>query len=224
VTPVNHVQPTTLYIGFFAQNNTVNGVSGFLTTLSVYRIFGASVTSSINGQILPINSLSRGNAVGNANADLSSPSISSGYIYYTLNVSNIVLSPPDNIFSAGYSRPSMAYGQYFGAGITITSLYYNIFSSSTLAFESVPANTSSTCVNFGYIYNDNTPAIAYKNKQWIYTVFCPIDSALVMTSAAANIHFTNPQYPNVFTSGFPLASVLTYGYSDQQGHLLDYRH
>jgi hypothetical protein len=136
---------------------------------------------------------------------------------YSINVAKISSTPTNNTFTKGYTRSSMTYGSSFGAGITITSLYYNIFSSSTLSFESPPSNTSTSCVIYGYVYNElpgATNAINYRDKQWIYTAFCPIDSTLDLTANAGNINFLNPQYPNIMTNGFPLGSILTYGYSD----------
>lgn len=64
----------------------------------------------------------------------------------------------------------------------------------------------------------------YKNGQWIYVAFCPIDSAFSLTSSAANINFINPQYPLVFTNNYPLAGVMTVAYSSQDGSLRAYRH
>ena len=107
---------------------------GLLRTLSVYRLYGASVTSSISGLIPSINLLVSNAGLTSPNADFSNIAHTNGWMSYTLNVSNIISSPPNNTFSAGYSRPGLTYGTYFGSGITITSLYYNIFSSSTLAF------------------------------------------------------------------------------------------
>ena len=58
----------------------------------------------------------------------------------------------------------------------------------------------------------------------MYIAFCPIDAAFTLSSSAANINFINPQYPLVFTNGFPLAGVLTLAYSNQYGALRAYRH
>ena len=78
---------------------------------------------------------------------------------------------------------------------------------------------------FGYIYNEFTFGTnSFRDGQWVYTAFCPIDSSIDLNTAAGNINFYNPQYPNSFTSGFPLQSIITYGYSDEKGHLLDYKH
>jgi hypothetical protein len=129
-------------IAFFSQNYTVGGVTGLLRTLSVYRIYGASVISSISGVISSINGLVSNAGLTSPNADFSNTASTSGYIYYTLNVTNIIANPPNNTFAYGYSRTAPTYGLSFGAGITITSLYYNLFSSSTLAFEKPPTNTA----------------------------------------------------------------------------------
>ncbi len=58
----------------------------------------------------------------------------------------------------------------------------------------------------------------------MYIAFCPIDSTFNLQSSAANINFINPQYPLVFTNGFPLNGVLTLAYSNQNGALRAYRH
>ena len=105
----------------------------------------------------------------------------------------------------------------------MTSFYYNIFESSTLAFEEPPDSTAETCVIFGYIYNEQTSGNAERDGKWVYTAFCPIDGSLSMNNANGNIHFYNPQYPNVFTTGFPLYSMLAYGISQPDGQLVHYK-
>ena len=75
---------------------------------------------------------------------------------YALNTTNIVDNPPNNTFNFGYDG-SDTYGTMFGAGVTLTSFYYNIFESSTIAFETPPENTAETCSLFGYIYNEQSP-------------------------------------------------------------------
>lgn len=65
---------------------------------------------------------------------------------------------------------------------------------------------------------------AIRNKQPIYTVFCPIDSTINLNSADGNIVFRNPQYPNVFTSGYAMRGILTYGFSNKNGDLYDYKY
>lgn len=139
--PSNHALPKFLTIGFFSQNYTVNGVAGNLNTLSVYRLFGSVVNSAISGVIGSINNMTQ-TALSSPNADFTAVNTDGGaYININLNVSNIVATPPNNTFGYGYSR-EVTFGGTYGAGITITSLYYNIFASSTLSFEKPPANTA----------------------------------------------------------------------------------
>jgi hypothetical protein len=150
--PANHALPKFLTVAFFSQNYTVNNVTGNLRTLSVYRLFGASVNAAVTGTIGSINGMIQ-SALSSPDADFTAANTNGGaFMSYALDVSKITATPPNNTFSFGYSR-SVTYGTFFGAGITITSLYYNIFASSTLAFEKPPANTATTCVVFGYTYN-----------------------------------------------------------------------
>lgn len=145
----------------------------------------------------------------------------SGSFGVSLNTTNMYSNPTNNTFTYSNSDSSTTYGQYFGAGYTITSFYYNIFASSTLKWSQPPANTATTCTVFGYVYNElqSIGANPFKHGQWMYTTFCPIDSSFNPNTAAANIDFLNPQYPTVFTNGFPLVAVITISYSDQYGFL-----
>lgn len=131
--PTNHAQPKFLTVAFFSRNYTVGGVSGLLRTLSVYRLYGAVVNAAISGTIGSINGLSGSGGITYANADFTNYNPGWTSLSYALNVTNIIATPPNNTFSFGYAA-SVTHGTMFGAGITITSLYYNIFSSSTLAF------------------------------------------------------------------------------------------
>ena len=47
---------------------------------------------------------------------------------------------------------------------------------------------------------------------------------MYMYNADANIHFKNPQYPNAFTYGFQLRSMLSYAISEPNGKILAYKH
>ncbi len=133
----------------------------------------------------------------------------------SLNTTNMYSNPSNNTFTYGNTYSPSTFGTYFGAGYTISSFYYNIFASSTVQWSQPPANTASTCTIFGYVYNELVgTGNAFKNGQWIYIAFCPIDSTFNMHSAAANIDFLNPQYPLVFTNNFLLRSVMTIGFSD----------
>lgn len=147
VTPKNHVPPQSMTIVFFSQNYTVNNVTGLLQTLSAYRVFGPVVCGSAASTLTTVNGLS---LFSSTNSDQTSTTY--GSISFTLNTSKIIDNPPNNSISYGYST-ALTYGSTFGGGVTITSLYYNIFDSSTLQFESPPSNTASTCSMFGYIYN-----------------------------------------------------------------------
>jgi hypothetical protein len=115
-------------IVFFAQNYTIQNVTGLLQTLSAYRIFGPVVTGSAQTALTSINGLT---TFGSTNSDQTSSSY--GTINFALNTSKIVDNPPNNTFSYGYWT-GLTFGTNFGAGVTITSLYYNIFDSSTLSF------------------------------------------------------------------------------------------
>ena len=150
----------------------------------------------------------------------------SGTFNYYINTTNIVENPPNNTFRYGYSTNyNSTYGVKFGAGVTLTSLYYNIFESSTLAFETPPENTAETCTVFGYIYNEQTLGNnLHRDGQWVYTAFCPVDAPMNLYSTSGNIQFNNPQYPLVFTKGFPLRGILTYAYSQPTGVLMAYKH
>ncbi len=134
--------PKFLTIAFFSQNYTVNNVTGNLRTLSVYRLYGASVNAAITGSIGSINGMVN-SALTSPDADFTASTTNSGsFMNYALDVSKITATPPNNTFSFGYTRPALTFGSFYGAGITITSLYYNIFASSTLAFEKPPSNTA----------------------------------------------------------------------------------
>jgi hypothetical protein len=135
-------------------------------------------------------------------------------------------NPTNNTFTYSNTDSSNTFGNTFGAGYTITCFYYNIFSSATLQWASPPANTATTCTVFGYVYNEieSPGSNAYKNGQWMYVAYCPIDSTFSLHSASANIDFLNPQYPLVFTNGFALRGVLTIAYSNEAGYLRAYRH
>jgi hypothetical protein len=198
--------PDTLTIAFFTQNYSIGDARNLLQTVSVYRLFGTVVTGSVSGSITAINSISiRGANNFGTYFSTNNPSSYSGYtIGYYINTTNINSNPPNNTFVYGYGG-SFTYGSQFGCGVTITSLYYNIFSSSTVAFENPPANTATTCTIFSYIYNEQTSGQnPDRDGKSIYTVFCPIDGTLNLNHPDGNIHFYNPQYPNVFTTNYKL--------------------
>lgn len=77
----------------------------------------------------------------------------SGTFTVGLNTTNMYSNSVNNTFTYGNSDSSNTFGTKYGAGYTITSFYYNIFSSSTVSWNKVPSNTAATCSIFGYVYN-----------------------------------------------------------------------
>lgn len=151
--------PDTLTIAFFSANYSIGDATGLLQTLSVYRLFGSAVTESVTvaGGIGPINGLARrGWDNFGTYFTSSSPGSYDSSLNYALNTTNIVENPPNNTFNFGYWGNLNNFNNQYGCGVTLTSLYFNIFSSSTVAFESPPANTARTCSLFGYVYNEQT--------------------------------------------------------------------
>lgn len=145
--------PDTLTIAFFIPDHSIGDATNLLRTVSVYRLFGSGVTASIDaGTIGAINGLVTRPNSWNSDFSGSTSSSFSGTFNYGINTVNINSNPPNNTFTYGYSNTITNNGKY-GAGVTITSFYYNIFESSTLAFESPPPNTATTCSIFGYVYN-----------------------------------------------------------------------
>ena len=156
VTPdaTNRNAPKYLTIAFFTQNYSVWGVTGLLQTVAVYRLFGPVVTASVTGALTSINGLARSSAGQTPNIEMSSSSfaLSGGFGQY-LNTSNMYTNPTNNTFVASNSDSSNSFGSAFGGGYTIASFFYNIFASSTVQWNTPPANTATTCTLFGYVYN-----------------------------------------------------------------------
>ena len=224
--PTRNGLPVCLTIAFFTQDHQIGDVTGLLTTVSVFRLFGSVVTNHIDsGSITSINGLNiRSNQWDSYFTNTGNPNSFAGSINYSLNTSNIYENPPNNTFTYGYTSGAFSINGQYGAGVTITSFYYNIFDSATLAFESPPPDTAATCVIFGYVYNEQTVGQNLdRDGQWVYTAFCPIDGTIALNTAAGNIQFYNPQYPEVFTRSFPLMSVLTYAISQPDGQMVDYK-
>ena len=222
----NRSPPKYLTIAFFSQNYTVGDTNNLLQTLSVYRLYGPIVTASVSGSLPTVNSLARTGSTS-INMEMSSTAYAtSGSFNFRLNTSNMYSNPTNNTFVYTNSDSSSTFGTYFGAGYTIASFFFNIFASSTLSWATPPANTATTCTVFGYIYNElqSPGSNLFKNGQWTYIAFCPIDDTFNMNSAAANVDFLNPQYPLQFTTGFLLRGVLTMAYSNENGYLRAYRH
>ena len=202
-------------------------MTGLFQTVAVYRLFGPVVTSSLSGSIPYINGLTRLPYTSTPVIEMDSNYFaSSGGFGQALNTTNMYSNPSNNTFTYSNSDTvNNVFGSSYGAGYTISCFYFNIFASSTVQWSNPPANTATTCTIFGYVYNELVGAgNAFKNGQWMYVTFCPIDSSFSINSPDANINFLNPQYPLVFTNNFLLRSVLTIAFSDQYGYIRAYRH
>lgn len=144
-------------IAFLAENYTLDGVTGLLRVLSVYRLFGPAVAQSIQG-----GAIGTLNGVTASQCCLSSMDMTadswtySGTFSYAMNTSNIQDNPPNNTIFPGSNTVATTYppnGSYYGAGVTITSFNYNIFAAATVRFNTPPSNSATTCSIFSYLYN-----------------------------------------------------------------------
>lgn len=222
--------PRSLTIAFLAQNYTVSNVTGLLRVLSVFRLFGPSVNNAVRSTTIgTLNGLSSSfSGTQLTNIDFTATSwAASGSFSYNINTSNIYDNPPNNTFLVGSNSVASAatYGSgSYGAGVTITSFNANIFASAVVKFNSPPNNTATTCSIFNYVYNEiqNPGANVERTGKYVYIAFCPIDDTFSLSSTAANIVFTYPQYPNTYVTGFPLSTALAYGYSNKIGLLQAY--
>lgn len=150
--------PRSMNIAFMSQNYTIDGVTGLLRVLSVYRLFGPAVVQSIQGSSIgTLNGVTASHS-GLASMDMTADSWSyTGTFSYAINTTNIKDSPPNNTIFPGTNTVATTYlpnGSYYGAGITITSFNYNIFAAATVKFNSPPASTATTCSIFSYLYTE----------------------------------------------------------------------
>lgn len=107
-----------------------------------------------------------------------------GYISkYILNSVDVKpKSTASTVFNSDSSTtrfPSGTFNEnYSGAGVTITSINYNVFKSSTLGFNSPPYGVATTCKKFSYIFNNvlSFSQCTDFDKLRVYTVFCPVDA------------------------------------------------
>jgi hypothetical protein len=101
----------------------------------------------------------------------------------------------------------------YGAGITITSKKFNIFSTTESAkFLNLPYE----CTNFDYTYTDT-------ETYQVYTLFCPVDGDHNLTRSTADIIITSPLFNQYFTSGFQLNPVISYAASESAGGLIAFK-
>lgn len=102
----------------------------------------------------------------------------------------------------------------YGAGITITSLQYDIFSYSSAAFLN-PPSLNPDCTNFKYKFNDDS--YPDQDEKYIYTLYCPIDDSFNTQSTDADIYVSDIQFPGLFVENYPLRPVFSYGASASSG-------
>lgn len=85
----------------------------------------------------------------------------------------------------------------YGASLTITSLYYNIFG--------VTYFRGNTCTYFSYVYYEQEVGINIeRTDKEVHVTHCPIDSPTDLSTNQGDIFLQFPQYPNIFVNGFPL--------------------
>lgn len=213
--------PSSLTIAFLVSNYTVNGVSGLLRVLTVFRLYGPAVLSAITTSIPNINGLAPV-AASSLDTDFNATSWASGSsLLYSIDTTRITSTPQNNTIRSGGTAINMIVGSsQYGGGLTITSFNYNIFGDLYIkAFASV-----STCTYFTYLYNEQTVGLdVERTGKYIYTMYCAIDSSIDLSTTSADIIFNNPQFPSNFVTGFPLQTVLAYGLSSSVGMLLAYR-
>lgn len=209
-------------IAFMSSNYTVNGVGGLMRVLSVFRLFGAAVSSSILIPIPTINSLTTV-APSGLNADFNSTLwLGTGVTGFQYAIDPILITgtPQNNTAAASGTPVNIIVNGNYGSGITITSFYYNIFGTAYLK----ASGPNSGCTYFWYNYWELSGAInVERNGKPVHVMYCPIDSSLSLATSQGDVILLNPQYPSSFSSGFPLQTILAYGLSSPQGLLMAYK-
>lgn len=113
-------------IAFFTKDYAIADVTGLLKTKAVYRLFGTTVTGSVFGAIQNINGLVRNTTT--PTLDMTASSFASSITFIpALDIANMYANPTNNTFLANTNSDATGFGTAFGAGYTITSLFYNIF-------------------------------------------------------------------------------------------------
>lgn len=108
----------------------------------------------------------------------------------------------------------------YGAGVTITSVHYDIFKYARVSFFR-PVTGLSDCTSFSYARKNTVEA--YLDSKRIYTCFCPLDAPFDISNTDADIKIENPRYPSEFVEKYPLTPILTYAISDDTGNLLAFK-
>lgn len=74
--------------------------------------------------------------------------------------------------------------KYYGAGVTLSSLYYDVFSPSWIGLSIPPFGVTLNCTRFNYTFHDATVGYEDFNNKKIYNVFCPFDASLSTANVA----------------------------------------
>ncbi|EAR94375.3 eukaryotic aspartyl protease family protein (macronuclear) [Tetrahymena thermophila SB210] len=218
------LMPKRLVVAFCDFSKTSNGVPNQLRIVNVFRVYGAPTYSNIANPISPIFSA----IITNAPLSFTSSQWSvtpANQSQYKLDMTNVqplgtantsiqdqgqVYQNHNNNFNPGQS----------GAGVTISSLYYNVFGPSTLGFTNPPFGVSQYCTKFNYIYNDIIGQYPDQDKFTIYNVYCPIDAKLLGT---ISITWINPFFSYQFAYQLQLTPIFMYSFSSGQGKVYSYQ-
>ncbi|KAL4471698.1 hypothetical protein ABPG74_008591 [Tetrahymena malaccensis] len=219
--------PTRLNIAFCNFNRTSLGVRNQLNVLSVYRVYGATVNGVITQPITPINGLNQNLFPNTLSFSSLTWQADTGYLAkYTLQTQNVQPFGSTNTLFAADSSTTFPAGTfnptYKGAGVTLCSLYFDVFSPSQLQFASPPYGVIGSCTNFSYTFNDNSNGGLYADydEKRIYCSFCPIDQPYPnLNTAQGNIVWNNPYFNQYFTANLNIQSIFTYAFSSSVGKI-----
>ncbi|KAL4471699.1 hypothetical protein ABPG74_008592 [Tetrahymena malaccensis] len=216
--------PKRLVVAFCDFSKTSNGVPNQLRIVNVFRVYGAPTYSNIANPINPIFSAIITNAALSftSNQWAVTPSNQSQYKLDMTNVqplgtANTSIQDQGQVFQNHNNNFNP--GQY-GAGVTISSLYYNVFGPSTLGFTSPPFGVSQYCTKFNYVYNDILGQYPDFDQFTIYNVYCPIDAKLL---GVASITWKNPFFSYQFAYQLQLTPIFMYSFSSGQGKVYSYQ-
>lgn len=151
VTQKLNTAPSSLTIAFMKSNYSVGDVGGLLRVLRVYRLFGPAISKPIAGSIPSINSLMP-TLPGSLNKDFNLTSwkdTSVSSFLYAMDMNRIGQS--NNTIGSYGTAVSITPVNQYGASITITSLYYNIFGTTYMK--------NNVCTYFSYMYYEQEAGV-----------------------------------------------------------------
>lgn len=131
----------------------------------------------------------------------------------------------DTLIKSSGSSLSFSSGDgKFGAGLTITSFFFNVFESSSGRFVNVPTSNPK-CTRFSYVFKDITSSaeLLHRSGQRLYTMFCPVDSVFDISSSNADVLLTAPKYPSLFVKRLPLEPIFALAFSSSEGSLIAFK-